>query len=486
MPVRRRKPVAGREAASPGPSVPHGSGRAAKERGRSVPRYLTASGGPTSAVPVIQRQETGGGPAGSSSFQLTPPSLLQPPDPYARYIPRGDYQLRLDPEVQMMAARMRAQALLDPDFVLAGVRPLAPVVPASPAGAPTPPVVATPPGPGPGPAPAPGSPASQGATSAAPGGRGTPAGGSPPGGIPSPEPSRSRPGGAGDVLSAVMALPQVRGLLLDVRTQFTGDFSRYWEGASTGERAGFVGASVVVGGAILAPVLGFEGPRDFVLPRLNGVVLPVPGVSGLGLEFNFGERSVMVGAHLDVGVLLPSVWGFGPASFNPIGGPPGSAAGPGPPSLSPKEEEGPRAGLPGDLADRLGAARGAGAPLPDALLDRFEARGTDASGVRVHTGAAADRLARDTGSRAFASGRDLFFRSGAYDPASSAGVRLLAHEVAHVGQQARGELPPVRPDLPVRMGVAGDALERDADRVAEGLAGADGAGERAGAGTPPP
>ena len=68
---------------------------------------------------------------------------------------------------------------------------------------------------------------------------------------------------------------------------------------------------------------------------------------------------------------------------------------------------------------------------------------------------------------AFTSGRDIFFRAGAYDPDSPAGSRLLAHELAHVEQQARGAVPPLLPRSGVRMGAPGDALEREADRRAD-------------------
>jgi outer membrane protein OmpA-like peptidoglycan-associated protein len=57
-------------------------------------------------------------------------------------------------------------------------------------------------------------------------------------------------------------------------------------------------------------------------------------------------------------------------------------------------------------------------------------------GVRVHTGPAADAAARAVGARAFTVGSHLVFRRGEYQPASEAGMRLIAHEVAHTRQQA--------------------------------------------------
>lgn len=60
--------------------------------------------------------------------------------------------------------------------------------------------------------------------------------------------------------------------------------------------------------------------------------------------------------------------------------------------------------------------------------------GTSLAGVRVHDGPSADRAARSVGARAFALGDDLVFARGEYQPETSAGRRLLAHELAHVVQ----------------------------------------------------
>jgi hypothetical protein len=83
-------------------------------------------------------------------------------------------------------------------------------------------------------------------------------------------------------------------------------------------------------------------------------------------------------------------------------------------------------------------------------------------GVRVHRDAAADAAARGLGARAFTSGTDIVFRAGAYEPSTLQGQRLVAHELAHVVQQARG----ARRDLGA-VGARGDAWERAADAVAE-------------------
>jgi len=89
-----------------------------------------------------------------------------------------------------------------------------------------------------------------------------------------------------------------------------------------------------------------------------------------------------------------------------------------------------------DLEQRLQAARGGGRPLDEGLGARVGgALGADFSGVRVHTGPAADDLSRSLGAMAFTTGSDIFFSQGAYQPETHSGQTLLAHELTHVVQQ---------------------------------------------------
>lgn len=64
--------------------------------------------------------------------------------------------------------------------------------------------------------------------------------------------------------------------------------------------------------------------------------------------------------------------------------------------------------------------------------------------VRVHTDEPARTLSRSVRAKAFTSGSHVFFGSGQYDPGSGRGLRLLAHELTHVMQQAgaQGRTPP--------------------------------------------
>lgn len=78
-----------------------------------------------------------------------------------------------------------------------------------------------------------------------------------------------------------------------------------------------------------------------------------------------------------------------------------------------------------------------GAPLPGELRSHFEPRfGHDFAEVRVHTGDAAAEAAESVEARAYTVGSDIVFGSGAYEPSTGEGQKLLAHELAHVVQQS--------------------------------------------------
>ncbi|MDB4582357.1 DUF4157 domain-containing protein [Draconibacterium sp.] len=78
---------------------------------------------------------------------------------------------------------------------------------------------------------------------------------------------------------------------------------------------------------------------------------------------------------------------------------------------------------------------GHGAPLPDSTRAFMENRfGTDFSGVRVHIDSNSTQLNRQLNSQAFTKGSDIYFNSGKYNPESSSGKHLLAHELTHVVQ----------------------------------------------------
>ena len=123
-----------------------------------------------------------------------------------------------------------------------------------------------------------------------------------------------------------------------------------------------------------------------------------------------------------------------------------------------------RAGTEAEPAVKAGIqqARGSGQPLDDSLQDRMSAEfGYNFDGVRVHTGAQADGLNRQLGARAFTTGSDIFFKQGQYEPASTSGQKLIAHELGHVVQQGTGRVRDSGDGLTVRP--SGDAFEQEAD-----------------------
>jgi uncharacterized protein DUF4157/OmpA family protein len=76
------------------------------------------------------------------------------------------------------------------------------------------------------------------------------------------------------------------------------------------------------------------------------------------------------------------------------------------------------------------------APLP--CIQLGECFGYDFSRVRIHDDDAAHKASSALGVHAFTVANNVFFARGAYAPHSNEGQRLLAHELAHVVQQAEG------------------------------------------------
>jgi len=113
---------------------------------------------------------------------------------------------------------------------------------------------------------------------------------------------------------------------------------------------------------------------------------------------------------------------------------------------------------------------GAGRPIDRRTRGFMEARfGRDFSEVRVHTGAAATEAANALRARAFTMGDQIVFSERQFDPHTPAGLRLLAHELAHVAQQeGRGPGEPGEWRLGEGHGPFEDEAELVADRVLSG------------------
>jgi hypothetical protein len=117
-----------------------------------------------------------------------------------------------------------------------------------------------------------------------------------------------------------------------------------------------------------------------------------------------------------------------------------------------------------DVQSKIDHTRGSGAGLDAGTQSRMGESLGDLSDVTVHTDDTADQLNRSVSARAFATGTDVYFSKGTYNPGSADGDRLIAHELAHVVQQ-RGA-----PNAgPLTVSQPGDALENEADDVADSI-----------------
>lgn len=97
-------------------------------------------------------------------------------------------------------------------------------------------------------------------------------------------------------------------------------------------------------------------------------------------------------------------------------------------------------GLGNQAVQRL--LRSSGEPLDPVTRAFMEPRfGRDFSGVRVHRGPEAERSAEALSARAFTTGHDIAFGAARFQPATSDGRRLIAHELAHVVQQSGNRGP---------------------------------------------
>jgi hypothetical protein len=90
-------------------------------------------------------------------------------------------------------------------------------------------------------------------------------------------------------------------------------------------------------------------------------------------------------------------------------------------------------------SDRINRERGGGQPLEASVQTQMgQSMGHDFSAVQVHTSQEASALSQQLDAKAFTTGQDIFFREGAYEPHSTTGRELIAHELTHVVQQGAG------------------------------------------------
>src|SRR5215510_4067680 len=141
-----------------------------------------------------------------------------------------------------------------------------------------------------------------------------------------------------------------------------------------------------------------------------------------------------------------------------------------------------------DVERTIESSRGGGQSLDSGIQKQIGgALNADFSGVRVHTDAGADGLNRSLSAKAFTTGRDIYFRQGEYNPGSSSGRSLLAHELTHVVQQnsdkvqtksddegsqsgcACGSSAATAPQMKLTVSEPGDQYEQEADRISNAV-----------------
>jgi hypothetical protein len=120
-------------------------------------------------------------------------------------------------------------------------------------------------------------------------------------------------------------------------------------------------------------------------------------------------------------------------------------------------------------ADAIQASAASGT-LPGDVRDKLaNASGHDLDGLAIHNDASAHHAADLLNARAFTVGREIYFGRNQYQPATTAGMLLLAHEAAHaVQQRAEGKSAP---NAHARTASSADREEDEASHFADCVTG---------------
>jgi hypothetical protein len=109
-----------------------------------------------------------------------------------------------------------------------------------------------------------------------------------------------------------------------------------------------------------------------------------------------------------------------------------------------------------------------GRPLEPEVREDMEGRlGHDFGDVRVHDDSTAHESARAVNAHAYTVGSNIVFQRDRYDPASSDGRIMLAHELTHVVQQRSGPVDGTPAPGGINVSDPSDRFERDAASNAE-------------------
>jgi hypothetical protein len=115
-----------------------------------------------------------------------------------------------------------------------------------------------------------------------------------------------------------------------------------------------------------------------------------------------------------------------------------------------------------------GVIKSGGEPLaPDVRADMESRLGHDFGDVRLHTDSAANESAKSVNAHAYTVGSNVVFQRDKYDPSSSAGKTMLAHELTHVVQQRQGAVDGTPAPGGIKVSDPSDRFEREAAANAE-------------------
>lgn len=115
-----------------------------------------------------------------------------------------------------------------------------------------------------------------------------------------------------------------------------------------------------------------------------------------------------------------------------------------------------------EITRQINSSKGSGSSMaPEIQQEMAHKMGADFDGVNIHTDSNAHRLNQQLGAKAFTHGSDIYFNKQEYNPNSSEGKRLLAHELTHVVQQGRSEPPGIQRTIELRPPGQGEATAFD-------------------------
>lgn len=106
---------------------------------------------------------------------------------------------------------------------------------------------------------------------------------------------------------------------------------------------------------------------------------------------------------------------------------------------------------------------GGGSPLAPDVREEMQGRlGHDFGDVRVHTDSSAHDSAKAVNAHAYTVGSSVVFQRDKYDPASTDGKTMLAHELTHVVQQRSGAVEGTPAAGGIKISDPSDRFEREA------------------------